>query len=49
MKKNKTSLQNIPVSGSLGLLAFGDLAFEQWRKAKKDHNIISRGEQEKRK
>jgi hypothetical protein len=49
MKKNKTSLKNIPVSGSLGLLAFGDLAFEQWRKAKKDNNIISRGEQENKK
>ncbi|MEO6347921.1 MAG: hypothetical protein ABIO60_08420 [Aquaticitalea sp.] len=28
--------ENFPVSSSLGLLAYGDIAFKTWRKVKKD-------------
>ena len=38
-KKLKINLSNIPVDSSLGLLAIGDIAFTEWRKIKKTHNI----------
>lgn len=28
--------ENFPISSSLGLLAYGDIAFKMWRKVKKD-------------
>ncbi|MCH7784742.1 MAG: hypothetical protein IIB06_04915 [Bacteroidetes bacterium] len=36
MKKKKIDFSKIPIDGSLGLLAFGDLAFTAWRKIKKE-------------
>ena len=40
MKKEKVliNLSEIPLNSSLGLLAFGDIAFTAWREAKKKHN-----------
>lgn len=38
-KNNEKSLftqENFPLSSSLGLLAYGDIAFKMWRKVKKD-------------
>lgn len=38
-KINEKSLlieNNFPLSSSLGLLAYGDIAFKMWRKVKKD-------------
>jgi hypothetical protein len=29
---------NLPLLGSLGILAFGDIAFEAWREIKIKHN-----------
>ena len=40
-KKMKINLSNIPINSSLGLLAIGDIAFVEWRKIKKKHNIIT--------
>ncbi|MGV6830725.1 MAG: hypothetical protein ACWA5P_04060 [bacterium] len=42
MRENKSNRakfdpDNIPVVGSLGLLALGDVAFEAWRKVKMKH------------
>ncbi len=39
-KKLKINLANIPVDGSLGLLALGDIAFVEWRKVKKANNVV---------
>ncbi|MEP0262777.1 hypothetical protein [Dokdonia sp.] len=39
-KKIKIDLSNVPVDSSLGLLAVGDIAFVEWRKVKKAHNIV---------
>ncbi|MCB0424495.1 MAG: hypothetical protein KDD20_13020 [Mangrovimonas sp.] len=40
MEKSDTkmivNLSEIPLDGSLGLLAYGDVAFVAWRKIKKD-------------
>lgn len=38
MKKKiiKMDFSEIPIDSSLGLLAFGDLAFTAWRKIKKE-------------
>jgi hypothetical protein len=49
MKKKimKIAFSKIPLSSSLGLLAFGDLAFTAWRKAKKEHKEKVDGENEK--
>lgn len=43
MTKNQTKRQlfdpdNVPVIGSLGILALGDIGFEAWRKAKIKNN-----------
>lgn len=32
-------LSDIPLESSLGLLAYGDIAFEAWREKKKQANI----------
>ncbi len=32
-------LKNVPIEGSLGLLATGDIGFVAWRAAKEAHNI----------
>jgi hypothetical protein len=34
------NLSEVPLSSSLGLLAYGDLAFEAWRLKKKQAGII---------
>ena len=34
LERERFDPDNIPVEGSLGLLALGDLGFEAWRKAK---------------
>jgi len=34
LERERFDPENIPVEGSLGLLALGDLGFEAWRKAK---------------
>ena len=46
MTKKKITLNNVPVSGSLGLLAYGDLAFDAWRKVKIENNLFNREKQE---
>ena len=42
MKKSNdkvfVSLSEIPVESSLGLLAYGDIAFKAWREIKKNNN-----------
>lgn len=38
--KMKINLSNMSVDSSLGLLAVGDVAFVEWRKVKKAHNIV---------
>jgi len=35
-KVNKMDFSEIPMDSSLGLLAFGDLAFTAWRRIKKE-------------
>lgn len=35
--RQKFDPENIPIEGSLGLLALGDVAFEAWRKVKMQH------------
>ena len=37
---------NVPLLGSLGLLALGDVGFEAWRKAKIENNLNRSDEQE---
>lgn len=39
MEKKKLKQQDlqVPLSSSLGHLAFGDIAFRAWRKVKKEH------------
>lgn len=51
MNKNKIGRErfdpeNIPLMGSLGLLALGDIGFEAWRKAKIKHNLNKMDEKE---
>lgn len=51
MKKKKVKRElfdpnNIPVKGSLGILALGDIGFEAWRKVKKFELIDDRDEKE---
>jgi hypothetical protein len=36
-KPMKMNIDNIPLDSSLGLLAYGHLAFTAWRKIKKEH------------
>lgn len=38
---DKKIKKNITLKGSLGVLAYGDLAFTAWRKMKTDHNIAT--------
>ncbi len=33
-------LSEIPISSNLGLLAYGDIAFEAWRKKKKEKGMM---------
>ncbi len=37
LKKPSFTLDNFPLSSSLGLLAYGDIAFKMWRKVKKEY------------
>ena len=37
---------DIPLDSSLGLLAFGDIAFEAWRKLKKRNKKADKNEEE---
>jgi hypothetical protein len=37
--KAKIEIENIPLSSSLSLLAYGEVAFKQWRKVKIAANI----------
>lgn len=51
MKKEKVERElfdpdKVPVKGSLGLLALGDIGFEAWRKVKKFELIDDRDEKE---
>lgn len=41
-KKLTIKLSEIPLESSLGLLAYGDLAFEAWREKKKRANLKSK-------
>jgi hypothetical protein len=45
-KKQKIDFSNMPLSSSLGHLAYGDLAFIAWRKLKKEHNLNIEDEKE---
>ncbi|WP_432412875.1 hypothetical protein [Rasiella sp. SM2506] len=45
-KKSKIDFSNMPISSSLGHLAYGDLAFTAWRKIKFEKN--SKNEDEKK-
>jgi len=45
-KKRKIDFSNLPISSSLGYLAYGDLAFTAWRKIKKEHNLDKENEKE---
>ena len=42
----KIDLLNVPLSSSLGHLAYGDLAFTAWRELKKKQNKKERDEEE---
>ena len=46
MTNKKITLSDVPISGSLGLLAYGDVAFDAWRKVKIENNIFNREKQE---
>lgn len=51
MKENKAKRalfdpNNVPVKGSLGILALGDIGFEAWRKVKKFKLIDDTDEKE---
>ena len=37
VKKNTFDSKKVPLLGSLGLLALGDVGFIAWRKVKSDH------------
>ncbi|MDA9276849.1 hypothetical protein N9P56_00565 [Flavobacteriaceae bacterium] len=47
MKKHlkKVDFSKMPVSSSLGHLAYGDLAFTAWRKIKVDKNLTKHNEE----
>ena len=47
MKKKgiEMDLNNLPVDGSLGLLAYGDLAFKAWREVKVQNRKIENEEE----
>lgn len=36
--KDDVQFKNLPIEGSLGILAYGDVAFLQWREVKKANN-----------
>ncbi|MBT8182873.1 MAG: hypothetical protein KJO53_14930 [Eudoraea sp.] len=44
--KREIDFSNMPLSSSLGHLAYGDLAFTAWRKIKKEHNLNQENEKE---
>jgi hypothetical protein len=48
MKKIKKEIDfsNMPLTSSLGHLAYGDLAFTAWRKLKKEQNLNKENEKE---
>lgn len=51
MTKNKAKRErfdpdNIPILGSLGILALGDIGFEAWRNKKIQNNIKALDEEE---
>ncbi|WP_203294205.1 hypothetical protein [Luteirhabdus pelagi] len=45
-KRQKFDINNIPIVGSLGILALGDIGFTAWRKAKVLHNQKKENEKE---
>ncbi|MCW5520050.1 hypothetical protein J1N09_09385 [Aureitalea sp. L0-47] len=45
-KKREIDFSNMPLSSSLGHLAYGDLAFTAWRKLKKEQNLNEEYEKE---
>ena len=45
-KNQKINFSNMPLTSSLGHLAYGDLAFTAWRKLKKEHNLNQEDEKE---
>ncbi|MBT8263492.1 MAG: hypothetical protein KJO05_11760 [Bacteroidia bacterium] len=45
-KRQEIDFSNMPLSSSLGHLAYGDLAFTAWRKLKKEHNLDGENEKE---
>lgn len=45
-KNRKIDFSNMPLTSSLGHLAYGDLAFTAWRKLKKEHNLKTGNEEE---
>lgn len=45
-KKRTIKLSEIPLKGSLGLLAVGDVAFAEWRKVKQAHNMETKNRKE---
>ena len=45
-KKKEIDFTNMPLSSSLGHLAYGDLAFSAWRKIKKEQNEKKEHEKE---
>ena len=43
-KKKEIDFSKMPISSSLGHLAYGDIAFTAWRKIKKEHNAKKENE-----
>jgi hypothetical protein len=39
VKREFFDQNNVPLLGSLGLLALGDVGFKAWRKVKSDHKL----------
>ncbi len=37
VKRERFDPENIPIVGSLGILAIGDVGFEAWRKVREKH------------
>lgn len=45
IQREKFDPNNVPVVGSLGILALGDIGFEAWRKAKTKNNSSTLNEE----
>jgi hypothetical protein len=45
IQREKFEPNNVPLIGSLGILALGDVGFEAWRKAKRNHNSSTLNEE----